>query len=118
MGTVYDADITGDGQDVLTGGAEPVFAAVHVSTLGTSARIAEPGDPRYLRLGWFSFGDTIALGIGTFDYFRSPIWIDFTDLLWTPDPSTLAGTPLSDHASLVRWHLFGGAVAHLYVYSN
>lgn len=115
-GAVYDADISGDGDDDLAGSAV-IYAICHMGTIGGGVRELETGSPDHiLRAGWISFGDVLsAIGATPRSYWRSVWWLDFVDSMYTPDPST-AGGPTTLVATRVRWHLPPGGAAHLYVF--
>lgn len=118
MPTYLDSDIAGDGQDVFPSN-QVIYLVVHVTTLGDEARIPALTVPdQVLRFGWLALGDSLDVGDGARDYWREPLWINFLDTMWTPDPSTLAGSPLVLIASRIRWHLSVGAAAHLYVFGG
>jgi len=116
MATYLDRDITGSGQDVLAG-ANLVYLTIHVITLGPEVRTPTLADPdELLRFGWFSLGDNIDVGDGARDYWRDAVWINFLNTLWTPIPSTGGGGPLVLAATLLRWRLSLGSVAHVHVF--
>lgn len=115
MTILYNASISSHGSASLSAGDQILFAAVHFSTLPTGRRMLNLYDDHALRMGYISFGDTINIGGGPVAFYRTPIWLDFTDVLWTPDPSGNGGVNLGLYASLVRWDL-GDGVADLYVY--
>lgn len=116
MPTYLDRDISGDDSDVLPGNSL-IYAVVHVTSVGVEARPVEGGSDRYLRLGWIAFGDSLSV-IGSVErfYWREPVYLNYLDTLWTPDPSTSGGGALTLVGSRVRWHLGVGAAAHLYIF--
>jgi hypothetical protein len=110
-----DRTISGDGTDTLAG-VSVYFATTYVTLLGQDVRYPDPDNlDRLLRFGWYAFGDNPSVGDGSVDYWRAPIWIDFSSQLWTPIPSTDGSNILTLFTSRVRWHLNDGAEAHLYV---
>jgi len=118
MPTYLDQDIAGDGTASLAG-AEVLYIIVHVSDLGDEARVPTPSVPdQVVRLGWVALGDTLDAIGGARSYWRDPIWLNWTDVLWTPVPSTEDPNALGCVASLLRWHLGIGAAAHVYVFGR
>lgn len=115
MGVLYNASIANHGSDSLSSGDQILYAALHFTTLPSSRRLINLYDDHSLRMGYITFGDTVSVGAFTGACWRSPIWLDFTSVLWTPDPSGNSSTPLGLYASLVRWDL-GDGVADLFVY--
>lgn len=118
MPAYLDRDISGDGQDSLTG-SNVIYAVIHVTALGSEARVLTPSVPDAVaRFGWFSWGDNVPVIGGARDYWREVEWINFLDLLWTPTPSSVGGGPTGLTATLFRWHLSIGAEAHVYVFGS
>lgn len=116
MPTYLDQDIAGDGQADLAG-ASVWYLVLHVTALGDEARLPAPSVPdQIMRFGWLALGDTLDVIGGARPYWRDPLWINFTDVLWTPVPSSDSSGPLALVATLLRWHLSVGAAAHVYVY--
>lgn len=114
--TYLDRDIANDGQDSLSG-SSVIYAVVHISSVGVEARPIEGGGDRYLRLGWFAFGDNLnVIGSVSRDYWREPVFLNYLDTLWTPDPSTASGSPLVLIGSIIRWHLGVGGAGHIFVF--
>lgn len=109
----FDADVSGDGSiDFASSGI--LFASIDITTAGPLPRPVDSFD-HILRAGWISFGDTFDIGLGTFDYWRTPIFADFFHTLWTPDPSgDLTGGTFTIVASRVRYHFSDGVAAHIH----
>jgi len=118
MPVAYDADIADQGSDNLAA-SNIAYAVLHLTAIGPAARPLEAFAPdHFMRIGWLSFGDTLSvIGATARDYWRSPIWVDVTDLLWTPNPSTGGGGALTLFATRVRWVFATGTTGHLYVFS-
>lgn len=118
MPAYFDSDLSGDGQDVFPGG-EVLYLIVHVTDPGVEARQPSPlVADQYVRIGWLALGDNLSLIGGARDYWREPIWLNFLDTLWTPDPSSNTPNPLGLVATRIRWHLGVGAAAHCYVFGR
>jgi len=112
----YDATVSGEGQASLSGGQDVYLVASTVLALGNDVRHPEPENTdRLLRFGWFSLGDEFDIGDGTIFYWRPPVWIDWTQQIWTPVGSTLGGTPITVLSRFVRWHINDGGSLHLWV---
>jgi hypothetical protein len=117
MPAYFDADISGDASSALASN-QLVYLVCHNITPSPGQRELEVGSPDHvLRAGWLAFGDTLNV-IGGINraYWRQPIFLDFEDMLWTPDPSGQPGTPFELQATLVRWHIPPGGLYHLYVF--
>ena len=118
MPTYLDRDISGSGNDALAG-SEILYAVVHLDTLGPEVRQPTFADAdSIMRAGWFAFGDSLSVIGGARSYWRDPVWINFSDLLWTPDPSSNDPTALGLVATLFRWHLSIGTSGHVYVFGR
>lgn len=118
MPAYLDRDISGQGDDDLSGSAV-LYLVLHVTSIGDEARLVTPlVSDLYLRFGWFAFGDSLDVIGGSRDYWRDPVWINFLDTLWTPVPSTAAPNALSIVATRFRWNLSLGAAAHVYIYGS
>jgi hypothetical protein len=111
-----DRDISGSGQDSLSG-IHVLYMVIHLTALGPEVRQPTFADTdSIMRAGWVAFGDTLSVIGSARPYWREPMWINFEDLMWTPDPSTNSSTPLDLVASLFRWHLGAGTTAHVYIF--
>jgi hypothetical protein len=110
----FDSDVSGDGTaDWATIGV--LFVSVDLTTLGPLPRPVDNTD-HVIRAGWFSLGDSFDVGLGTFDYWREPIYADFEHTLWTPNSTGDGGGALfTTVASRIRWHFADGVSAHIHV---
>jgi hypothetical protein len=116
MPTYLSRSISGIGQDTLSG-TDVLYVQVHIDNPGTGARLVDLAVPdHYLRIGWFSLGDSLPLGAGSVDAWREPIFINTLDVLWTPLPSTSGSQALSVIATRLRWALPGGASGSITVF--
>jgi hypothetical protein len=114
--TYLDRDISGSGQDSLSG-AHVLYLVLHLTSLGPEVRQPTFADSdSIMRAGWFAFGDTLSVIGSARPYWREAVWINFEDVLWTPDPSTNGSQALDLVATLFRWHLGPGTAGHVYVY--
>jgi hypothetical protein len=119
-GSIYDAGISGDGSDSLTG-SQLWYAICRLDPVGGGVRELETGSPDHvLRAGWVAFGDPIsAIGGVSRVYWRAVWWLDFVESMFTPEPSTdVFNNPLTMACSKVRWHIPVGGSAHLYVFGT
>ena len=117
MTVLYDADISGDGVDLMAG-TNVIFAVWHLTTIDPLVRTLEPSAPDHLlRAGWFAFGDSLSVigGVSAF-YWQPPQWMDWVDGLWTPNPNTVAGAATSQYGPRLRWHFNGTTAGHIYIY--
>ena len=117
MPTYLDRSIAGTGVDILTG-TQIVYIAVSLSIIDPAVRIPNPADPdRALRAGWIALGDTLTLfGGGPLFYWLSPIWLDFAQTLWTPDPAGVAGGATTAYGTRLRWSLNGVTAGDVHVF--
>jgi hypothetical protein len=118
MPVAFDADVADQGEAALAAN-NIAYAVLHLDTVGPAARPLEAYAPdHYMRIGWLSFGDTLSvIGATARHYWRAPLWVDVTDLLWTPDPSSYPLGALTLFATRVRWVFATGTSGHLYVFS-
>jgi hypothetical protein len=119
MATMLDIDISGDGQEPLSG-SQPVFVLVWLFALGPGVRDGDPGSDQIIRAGWFTLGSDWDLIMGsTADYWRPPIYLNFIRTFWQPDPAIVNGTDqLTIYATRLKWHLSAGTNGHIYVGGN
>jgi hypothetical protein len=90
-----------------------------VTSLGDEARVPVAALPdSIVRFGWFALGDTLDVIGSARPYWRDPVWINWTDVLWTPVPSSDDPNALGVVATLFRWHLGVGAAAHVFVFGR
>lgn len=117
MATYLDRDISGSGIDDLTGGNAVQFFLLHLTTIGPTARQLDGlADDRIIRAGWIAFGRTLNLiGATSRDYWHAPIFIDFADRRWIPEPNQNSSTVLTIVATRVRWYLSPGTAGRLLV---
>ena len=117
MPIYLDRDITGVGQDDLVGGNSVIYVQIHVTSVGDGARLVDFSVvDHYLRIGFLALGGNLLLSGSPVIGWRDPIWINFTDQLWTPIPSATGTTALTVVAEHVRWAMTGGGHAHITVY--
>lgn len=117
MAVLFDADISGAGVADLVGGTNVQFFLAHLTSLGGEVRHLEAlADDHILRAGFVAFGRTLSLigGVNR-DYWHPPIWLDWTDARWIPQPNVNSTTVLQIVATRVRWYLTPGTAGHLYV---
>lgn len=113
--TRFDSAVSGSGSASWSSAAV-LFVSCDITTVGLGPRIVDDAD-HIIRAGWFSLGDSFDIGLGTFDYWRLPIWVDFVHFLWTPIPSDLVGgAALALTTTRIRWHFESGVIAHLHVF--
>jgi hypothetical protein len=116
MGVEFDGDVSGSGSASWTT-SNILFVSADLTTLGLDPRPADDSD-HVLRAGWWTLGDEFDIGLGTFEYWRPVVHVNFTHQLWTPDPSGIQfGNPLTLVASRIRWHFAPSVLAHLHVFS-
>jgi hypothetical protein len=117
---LFDGDISDAGAADLVGGSNIFFVTVHLTALGPLVSIPWSSDTDHiLRAGFFSLGDHFDIGDSdVHDWWRAPIWIDFSDTLWTPLPTTDSSGPLTVVATRVRWSLSVGTTGHLHVFGS
>ena len=117
--TVFANQAIADVGEVNFGGGQQIqFALVHVTDVGFEARPIEAGSPDHmLRIGWLSFGnDTDLIDATSRTYWTQPKWIDFVNWQWHPEPTRDPGTTdLTVWASRIRWQLYSGVQAWLFV---
>jgi hypothetical protein len=115
---VFDSDIIGTGEADFGVGARVNFALAHIITRGPRVQKHQVDDGA-VQAGWFSFGNTSSVIDDTArTYWTKPIWIDFTNFEWHPVPTTdSAANDFGVWATRVRWYLYEGTTAWLYVYA-
>lgn len=119
MAVYYDADVSGQGSADLVGGSSVLYFSVELTALGPLVTVPNADETGHvLRAGWVSLGDHFDLGGGDVDWWREPIWIDFTRTLWTPLPTNDSGGPLTIVATRVRWSFSVDTTAHLHVFGT
>jgi hypothetical protein len=118
MTLYFDGSVSGSGVADLVSGQDVQFVSVDVTTVGPLSSIIEADNPDHvLRVGWVSLGDHFDVGFGDVDHWREIIWVNFEQVLWTPQPSGIVGgAPLSVLARRVRWWFNSGTVAWLRVF--
>lgn len=110
----FDADVSGSGSSSWST-AGILFVSADLTTLGGNPRPIDDAD-HVIRAGWFALGDEFNVGLGTFEYWDSPIYVDFEHFRWLPQPSgDQGGTFFTVLSSRVRWHFAPGVAAHLHV---
>lgn len=80
----------------------------HTFDEGVESKAASARDSDYLlRLGWISFGTTVELpDLGTIEYWRAPIWLNFYNTIWSPEPQTdSSAQDFAIWCTHVRWSL-------------
>lgn len=113
----FDDDVTESGTASWTA-AGVIYVSVDITNLGPLPRSIDDPD-HFIRAGWFSFGDEFDIGLGTFEYWGEPIYVDFEHFRWTPTPDYDANGVFNlKFASRIRWHFNGGVEAHLHVFIN
>jgi len=117
MAVLYDADISDAGVADLVGGTNVQFFLCHLTALGLGVRHpVDLDDDHLLRAGWIAFGRSLNLiGGVTRDYWHPPVFLDWTDSRWIPQPNVNSATVLAIVATRVRWRLSPGTSGHLYV---
>jgi hypothetical protein len=117
MPVYLDRSIAGDGVDILTG-SQIIYMVVSLSTIDPLVRVLEPSAPdHFLRAGWISFGDSLTLfGGGPLFYWEQPIYLDFAQTLWTPDPASAPGGVTTGFGTRIRWHLNGVTAGDVHVF--
>jgi hypothetical protein len=118
MATLFD-DIVADQGDADLGfpGTRVYYALSHVTAIGYGRLVDINVTDHYLRLGWFAFGSHLDLIDGTFrDYWLPPIYVDFLDYRWAPNPqATPDGSLNSYYTERLRWSFSPGTSVHLLV---
>lgn len=111
-----DRAIADDGEDSFPSN-QLIYALIQLSGLGGDVRPVDVGSGHIIRAGWIAFGDVFsAIDELETTYWREPVFLNFNRVLWTPNPSTSGGGPLTLIATRVKWHLGVGTVGHLYVF--
>lgn len=112
----YDADVSGSGSaSWATAGI--LFVSADLTVLGGNPRPIDDSD-HVGHAGWFCLGDSFDVGLGTFDYWDSPIYVAFQHFRWVPQPSgDQGGTFFTVLSSRIRWHFAPGVSAHLHVFA-
>jgi len=115
--TYIDRTIAGDGVDILAG-SQIVYAAISLTTFDPMIRVVDPANPDYfLRAGWIAFGDSLTLfGAGPLFFWQRPIFLDFAQTLWTPDPASVPGGVATGFGTRIRWHLTGITAGQVHVF--
>jgi len=115
----FDDDISSTGTAVLGfPGTRVLYALWSVTTVGPESRLASLRDSdRYLRLGFITFGHRGSeIGEAELDFWDPPIWLDFLNGRYHPDPQAdPAANLFSNYAEILRWSLDSGTLAHLVV---
>jgi hypothetical protein len=114
--TYYDADVSGSGSASWSS-PSVIFVSADIITPSPLATQLLDSD-EWLRQGWFALGDSFNIGLGTFDYWSSKIYIDFDHQLWTPDPSAnfSANESFELTRTRIRWQIASGGLVHLHVF--
>lgn len=117
MAVLFDADISDGGVGDLVGGNSVQFFLVHLTALGFGVRHpVDLDDDHLLHAGFIAFGRSLNfIGGVTRDYWHQPIWLDWTDSRWVPQPNQNSAGILAVVATRVRWRLSPGTSGHLYV---
>ncbi len=120
MGVYFDGVVSGTAAVDLVSPFHVFYVAADVTVEG--ALVGQLGrdvaDHRSF-VGWFSLGDQFDIGEGTFDRWRDQVWINFSHILWTPNPSTdNSGNPLSIFAPRMRYWFSLGTSVHLHVFGS
>lgn len=90
----------------------------HTFSLGPQAKEASARDSDYLlRIGWITFGTTVEVpDLGTLQFWREPIWLNFYNTIWTPVPQTdSSALDFAIWCTHVRWSLTTDTVGRLIV---
>jgi hypothetical protein len=118
MAVYLDTTTSGDAVLNLVGGNQVLFVAIHVTTVDPSVSHPDAtASDHLLRAGWFSLGDSLILPSSSAeDYWRPPNYFAFERMFWTPDPTTVGGTPQAVIASLIRTHFAAGCSGRVYVF--
>jgi hypothetical protein len=117
MSVFFDDTVSGVGSFNM--GAQRInYFLFHTYELGVEAKEASIRDSDYLlRMGWITFGTTVELpDLGTIEYWRAPIWLNYYNTIWTP----VAQTDIDAHdfaiwCTHVRWSLSTDLVGRLVV---
>jgi len=118
MTVLYDADIAGDGVDLMAG-SSVIYMVWYLNVLDPEVRQVHPSVPEYiLRAGFISFGDSLAVIGGSNFYWQPPIWLDWIRGMWTPTPNTVGGGPTEQYGPRIRWHLNGTTAGHVYIFGT
>lgn len=93
-----------------------IFVSADLLTPGGLARPLADAD-EWLRAGWWALGDNFNIGLGAFDYWQEKHFFDFEHNVWAPSPSQDPGNSLNftHTATLIRWQVGLGGLAHLHV---
>jgi hypothetical protein len=112
----FDSDVSGSGSATWSA-AGILFVSCDLTVLGENPRPVDDAD-HVVRAGWFTLGDSFDIGLGTFDYWDAPIYVDLVHTRWLPQPSgDQGGTFFTVLASRIRWHFAPGVTAHLHVFA-
>jgi len=117
MANYFDADISGAGQADLVGGNSVQFFLCHLTATGPGVRrVIDATDDQLLRAGYIAFGRTLTLiGGVSRDYWHAPIYLDWDNQRWIPEPNQNSAGVLNIVATRVRWRLSPGTTGHLLV---
>jgi hypothetical protein len=115
---VFDDEISGSGEADFGTTAQVTYALVRIRAVSQLARMSEAGSDHYLRLGWIAFGHNgFDIDATEVHYWRHPIYLNFLDNLWSPEPQVIPGASAIQaiYAERVRWYLSPGTTAHLFI---
>lgn len=117
MAVLLDRDISGQGTDDLVGGNYVSLVRFHATALG--GRVQKPlawDDTFRLQVGLISLGDSSSsIGGVSRTYWRLHQYLDYPDVLWTPDLSDSAVSLTPPIDTKIRWALSPGTTGHLLV---
>ncbi len=116
---LFDGVISGEGSNDWPGaGTQVLYVAFDCTTLPDRAAPNQYGvADQWGRIGWWSFGDSIDIGDGTFEFWSDLHWWNFERNLYIPSPTTsTTGLVFADLATRIRWFVFPGGEGHLHVF--
>lgn len=118
MPAYFDQTITDDGDAALSGGTQVLYFAFHMTIQGNVPRILDLATPDHmLRLGWVTFGRNVTMpGDIQRTYWMAPLFLNFANTRWQPEPNNNSAGAMNLLADRVRWHLAEGAEGRLYVF--
>jgi hypothetical protein len=119
MPTYFDDDISGDAIiDFSSIGSHVVYVTFDCDTIPPRAGHPPNGlADNWLKIGFFSLGDSFDIGTGTIERWRDIEWWNWTSNLWTPIPSTDgSGSPTQLVATRLRYYVYPGGAGHLHVF--
>lgn len=116
---VYEADLSGDGSDSLSGN-RVLYIAWDITTLGV---IAHQGTgvvtDAVIGFGGVALGDNFDIvGGSPVDRWHEFLWFNQTYGLWTPIPAGDGSGFFSAVATRIKWNIVSDGAAHIRVFGD